>query len=90
MVFVGYAVGQIIAPQFFLSTESPTYPTGFRAFFVSTALMIVILVFLMIYLKRENARRNKISAALAEEEQADAAAFLDQTDKEQPGFRYMY
>lgn len=47
MIFVGYAIGQIIAPQFFLSSESPTYPTGFRAFFVSTALMIVILVGLM-------------------------------------------
>ena len=42
MVFVGYAVGQIISPQFFLASEAPKYPTGFRAFFVSTALMIVI------------------------------------------------
>jgi hypothetical protein len=42
MVFVGYAIGQIISPQFFLASESPAYPTGFRAFYVSTALMIVI------------------------------------------------
>lgn len=90
MVFVGYAVGQIIAPQFFLAKESPTYPTGFRAFYVSTALMIVIQSALLVYLRWENARCDRISAALEHEEQADAAAFLDLTDKEQPGFRYIY
>jgi ACS family allantoate permease-like MFS transporter len=42
MVFVGYAIGQIISPQFFISSEAPSYPTGFRSFFVSTALMIAI------------------------------------------------
>ncbi|CAK7205807.1 hypothetical protein SEUCBS139899_008586 [Sporothrix eucalyptigena] len=90
MVFVGYAVGQIIAPQFFLAKESPTYPTGFRAFFVSTALMIVIQAALLVYLRWENKRRDQLAAALDHEEQADAAAFLDLTDKEQPGFRYIY
>ncbi|CAK7214110.1 hypothetical protein SCUCBS95973_002026, partial [Sporothrix curviconia] len=76
--------------MFFLSREAPTYPTGFRAFFVSTALMIVIQFSLLFYIFRENKRRNAISAGLSREEQADAAAFLDMTDKEQPGFRYVY
>lgn len=47
MIFVGYAVGQIIAPQFFRASESPSYPTGFRAFYVSTGLMIVIQISLL-------------------------------------------
>lgn len=47
MVFIGYAIGQIIAPQFFISTESPSYPTGFRAFYVSTGLMILFQISLL-------------------------------------------
>jgi hypothetical protein len=48
MMFISYAVGQIVAPQFFIDSQAPTYPTGFRAFYVSVALMIVIEI-LMVY-----------------------------------------
>ena len=47
MMFMAYGVGQIIAPQFFISSESPSYPTGFRAFYVTVALMIVIQLVMM-------------------------------------------
>lgn len=47
MMFMSYSVGQIVAPQFFISSEAPRYPTGFRAFYVSVALMIVIEVLLL-------------------------------------------
>jgi hypothetical protein len=47
MMFMSYSVGQIVAPQFFLTREAPRYPTGFRAFYVSVALMIVIEVAMM-------------------------------------------
>ncbi|GJN74900.1 allantoate permease [Purpureocillium lilacinum] len=89
MVFVGYATGQIIAPQFFRDNEKPSYPTGFRAFYVSTALMVVILIGLYIHLWRENRRRDKISSAFNPDDQADMSAFLDKTDKEQTSFRYV-
>ncbi|KND90052.1 putative transporter [Tolypocladium ophioglossoides CBS 100239] len=89
MVFVGYGIGQIIAPQFFLAQESPSYPTGFRAFYVSTGLMIAILVVLYIYLRRENHRRDKSGATVNLEQVADSTAFLDLTDREQEAFRYV-
>lgn len=47
MMFMSYSVGQIIAPQFFLSSQAPRYPMGFRAFYVCLALMIVIESFMM-------------------------------------------
>lgn len=47
MMFMAYSVGQIITPQFFLARESPRYPTGFRAVYVSVSLMIVIEIALM-------------------------------------------
>jgi ACS family allantoate permease-like MFS transporter len=46
MFFIAYCVGQIITPQLFLSSQAPTYPTGFRAFFTTVALMIVIQILL--------------------------------------------
>lgn len=47
LLFVGYCVGQIITPQFFISSENPTYPTGFRAYFVTSSMMIVLQLILM-------------------------------------------
>ena len=47
MMFMGYSVGQIITPHFFLASESPRYPTGFRAVYVSVCLMIVIEIAMM-------------------------------------------
>ena len=107
-MFMGYGVGQIIAPHFFISSEAPRYPTGFRAFYVSVSLMIVIESLMMyvsplltngtksgsncrsVYLKYQN--RKKAQAAASETHaQQDALAydFLDLTDKEHAGFRYV-
>lgn len=47
MMFMSYSVGQIAAPHFFLAKEKPRYPTGFRAFYVSLALMIAIELLLL-------------------------------------------
>lgn len=46
-MFMSYSVGQIVAPQFFLSKEYHSYHTGFRAFYSSVALMIPVEVFMM-------------------------------------------
>lgn len=47
MMFMSYAAGQIASPQFFISSQAPAYVTGFRAFYVSVALMILIQVSMM-------------------------------------------
>jgi hypothetical protein len=46
MFFVAYCIGQIITPQFFRSSQSPTYTMGFRAFFCTVALMLVVQILL--------------------------------------------
>ncbi|KAB8071207.1 major facilitator superfamily domain-containing protein [Aspergillus leporis] len=95
MIFVGYCVGQIITPQFFLSEEAPTYATGFRAYFVTSSMMIVIETLLMLYLLNENKRRDKRATS---ENVAQGSSghrvletdLLDLTDWEQPNFRYAW
>lgn len=47
MMFMSYSAGQIVSPHFFLASESPAYPTGFRAFYVCVALMIAIEIGMM-------------------------------------------
>ncbi|CAL5868794.1 uncharacterized protein PFLUO_LOCUS3021 [Penicillium psychrofluorescens] len=91
MMFIAYAVGQIVAPQFFIDSQAPTYPTGFRAFYVSVALMIVIEVLMVLYLVRQNRKKARTAPS---ESQAPAgvssADFQDLTDREHPHFRYVY
>ncbi|BAE58547.1 unnamed protein product [Aspergillus oryzae RIB40] len=95
MVFVGYCVGQIITPQFFLSHEAPTYPTGFRAYFVTSSMMISLEAALMFYLLNENKRRDKraLESAASQstgEHRIVETDLLDLTDWERAQFRYAW
>ncbi|OGM45391.1 putative pantothenate transporter [Aspergillus bombycis] len=95
MVFVGYCVGQIITPQFFLSEEAPTYPTGFRAYFVTSSMMIAVEAALMLYLLNENKRRDKRALELGvshntSEHRIVETDLLDLTDWERAQFRYAW
>ncbi|KAJ5207472.1 Major facilitator superfamily domain general substrate transporter [Penicillium cf. griseofulvum] len=95
MIFVGYYIGQIITPQFFITSKAPTYPTGFRAYFVTASMMIVIEAALMMYLINENRRRDKRSegSVIADEGNQHhilETDLMDLTDREQPNFRYSW
>ncbi|KAJ5719407.1 pantothenate transporter, partial [Penicillium malachiteum] len=77
MMFMWYSVGQIVAPQFFIASEAPRYPTGFRAFYISVVLMIVIEILLL-------------EESIDETQGVTFSDFQDLTDKEHPRFRYVY
>lgn len=57
MVFLGYCTGNIAGPQFFLSSEAPTYNTAFRTIMVCYALVVFFALTLRFYLQWKNARR---------------------------------
>ncbi|KAE8151605.1 major facilitator superfamily domain-containing protein [Aspergillus avenaceus] len=89
MMFMSYAVGHIIAPQFFRSHEAPRYRTGFRAFYISVAMMIAIELVMLAQLWHRN--RRKRNASVAPEAQTGISLdFQDLTDKQHPDFRYVY
>ncbi|THC96903.1 hypothetical protein EYZ11_003620 [Aspergillus tanneri] len=95
MVFVGYCIGQIITPQFFIAQESPTYPTGFRAYFVTASMMIAIEAGLMLYLLNENKRREKraLEAGVSQNSSGHRIVesdLMDITDWERSNFRYAW
>ncbi|KAJ5102812.1 hypothetical protein N7532_003341 [Penicillium argentinense] len=57
LLFLGYCVGNISGPQFFLSSEAPTYNTAFRTIMICYALTVLLALGLRFYLQWKNARR---------------------------------
>jgi hypothetical protein len=57
MLFLAYCAGNISGPQFFLSSEAPTYNTAFRAIMICYALAVMLALVLRSYLQWTNARR---------------------------------
>lgn len=88
-----YAAGNLTAPQLFISSEYPRYPTAFRGMIAAFVSIIVLEIILFVYLVWENRRRDRKygkvdrTQEIAEPLEED---FLDLTDKEQPHFRYMF
>jgi ACS family allantoate permease-like MFS transporter len=46
MMFLGYSIGNLVAPQLFISSEVPRYPTGFRGMIASFIVLIVLAIIL--------------------------------------------
>ncbi|UPL00204.1 hypothetical protein LCI18_011138 [Fusarium solani-melongenae] len=93
VAYIGYCVGNMIGPQMFRASEVPRYPTGFLGMIGCWAAVFVEAILLLIYLKRENRRRDKVQAERGEtasEEQDEMDNFSDKTDRENITFRYVY
>ena len=93
ILFGSYCLGNIVAPNFFISSEAPNYPTGYNAIIAGSVIAVAALILYEIIVRVENHRKDKalrldVDAALdiaeLEEDQ------LDLTDKEKKHFRYIY
>ena len=93
VLFLGYCIGNIIGPFFYLDSQEPQYPLGIWSMIVSHLIEACVIILLRILLGRENKRRDKIQSAqeggLAARD-LDATAFSDMTDRENLNFRYIY
>ena len=88
MMYIAYCVGQVSAPQLFLTNEAPVYQTAFRAAFSCFALCIVLSIVLRLFLIWENKKRDHLPADVDGPSGSDDE-FLDLTDKQQRKvFRY--
>jgi len=63
VVFTAYCAGNIIGPHAFLSSESPTYPTGCIVILSCSATQVVISITLRLLLVRRNKSRDTTAAA---------------------------
>lgn len=89
VMFVGYATGFIIGPQFFLKGEAPVYPTGFKTMIVTFATATLGPVGLWVYLGWVNKERERMVREGGNENvYVRNEEFLDLTDRQQIHFVY--
>ncbi|KAH8901764.1 MFS general substrate transporter [Thozetella sp. PMI_491] len=95
LMFIGYCVANIIAPQFFISTEAPGYKTGYNAIL---GFLVVAIFMLAIYavgiqweINKQAKREAELRAAGVDiEAEREAEMMLDTTDREKKFFTYIY
>lgn len=85
MLFVGWAVGNLIAPQIFRDNDAPRYLHGFLAHIVVYVVYIVLVIITRVIIMTRNRSKEQVTTELSHDE-----AFRDLTDRENPNFRYVY
>jgi MFS family permease len=89
IMFMGYSVGFIIGPQFFLASEAPVYTTGFETMMIVFALACTLPGLYYAYVTWQNNKRAKALVASGEANiHILNEEFFDLTDKEQVHFVY--
>jgi hypothetical protein len=79
-------------PQVFLTWNAPRYFIAFAVHLVCYSLLVLVILFLRWYLRRENSKRDALAQAGIQEARDEqfVHAFEDLTDKENPNFRYVF
>ncbi|CAK7242069.1 MAG: hypothetical protein STHCBS139747_003546 [Sporothrix thermara] len=85
IMYLAYAVGNIIGPQTFIANQAPEYVGGITAMLVSYCVCIVLAIILGASYYMENKKRTANAGAV----EAEGSAFLDMTDKENKMFTYI-
>ncbi|KAK6200487.1 allantoate permease [Scheffersomyces amazonensis] len=86
---IGYCVGNLIGPQTFLASESPTYQTAKITIVAFGCVSLLCLILIWYCYWRENVKRDKLpSEVTAKFAEIENHEFADLTDKENPLFRY--
>lgn len=89
LVTIGYAAGNLIGPQTFISSQAPKYTGGVIAMLVSYCASILLLLLYFVVVSAENKRRDK-KYGKPEGLHNVAEGFADITDKKQENFRYIH
>ncbi|KAL6355617.1 hypothetical protein LRP88_11220 [Fusarium phalaenopsidis] len=97
MIFLGYCAGNLSGPQFFISTEAPSYHTAYTTILACFAITIVLVVAMRFYLAWENNRRDKEQGVQRDPEETRQVDLhtdgtlldVDETDIQNRNFRYI-
>lgn len=92
-LFMGYAVGNIAGPFFYLAEQAPEYTLGIWSMIVSSVIGIVAILLLWLLMWMENRRRDRAQILLPDRRAGsglDVTASADLTDWENVNFRYIY
>lgn len=87
IMFLGYCIGNLVGPFFYLDSQKPKYPLGIGSMLTGVLVSATAGICLGFYLKWCNSRRNKEQDGVPEDL---SNAYLDLTDKQNRNFRYVY
>ncbi|EEU39244.1 uncharacterized protein NECHADRAFT_94676 [Fusarium vanettenii 77-13-4] len=92
--FFSYCLGNIIGPQVFQRSDAPNYTKGYTGLLICLVVSAVSILVYGLLCRRENIRRDRLhgvvhTSAITEEEN-EAFALSDMTDKEKSAFRDSY
>ncbi|KAJ5150344.1 uncharacterized protein N7482_010802 [Penicillium canariense] len=85
MLFIGWAVGNLIAPQIFQSWDAPRYLHGFLVHIVIYAVYVALVILTRLLIMARNRSKEAIASEISHD-----LAFEDLTDRENPNFRYVH
>ena len=94
--FVSWATGNAIGPQVFLKWNAPRYRIAFLTHMACYVLLVFVIIFLRVYLRKQNSKKDRLQAELAANVDAGIVdvkmvhAFYDLTDRENLNFRYVF
>ncbi|TVY30249.1 putative transporter [Lachnellula hyalina] len=91
-IAIFYAVGNIVGPQFFLTSQSPKYSLGIGAMLCCFAIMAATGILYGVLVFAENRRRDRVFGIPERDRVAVGLAIedSDQTDGQNKEFRYVY
>ncbi|CAH0022359.1 unnamed protein product [Clonostachys rhizophaga] len=87
ILYIGYAVGNLIGPQTFIATQAPAYVGGTISMIVCYCVCIGLMACYWALASWQNKRKSAAAIESAATEDA-VESFLDKTDFEQEGFVY--
>lgn len=85
LVFIGWSVGNLIAPQIFQEKNAPRYLPSFLVHIVVYGVYMALVVLTRVVLMARNRRKDAVVRDITHD-----LAFHDLTDTENPNFRYVY
>lgn len=85
ILYIGYAVGNLIGPQTFRASQAPAYTGGFTAMIVCYCVCIGLMC---MYWALAVSQNRKIDAGANHSGDDLLDGFTDLTDQQQEGFRY--
>ncbi|KAJ4386139.1 hypothetical protein N0V93_009032 [Gnomoniopsis smithogilvyi] len=89
LVTIGYAAGNLIGPQTFISNQAPKYTGGVVAMLVCYCISILILLIYFVVVSMDNKKRDR-KYGKPEDVCNVVEGFTDVTDKNQENFRYTH
>ncbi|VVT51621.1 uncharacterized protein SAPINGB_P003157 [Magnusiomyces paraingens] len=87
IMFLGYCIGNLIGPFFYLDSQKPKYPLGIGSMLTGVLLSGCTAIILGFYLKWCNKRRDEEQGGRSTDL---SNSFKDMTDKQNKNFRYIY